>query len=151
MVPGRNRLFFRGVGAAADFLALAWSLRAVANDFLANTGASLGAALTGLVTLEVLACTIEEVWVKNPEDSESSESGDSSRIGLGTSFAGDLAGDLLSCFLAMMALPLDFGVFPGVLARSFVVLAIFSNLLTVCLLDHDQSCSDKASIFSRCI
>ena len=132
-----------------DFLGLfipievrAGCLTAAGNGFLATGTFLTGVFLVGDDFLAVAEAAADEAVVKNPEESESSESEDDSRASLAASGA---AFDFGISFLLKVFLLLGSGVFPGVVFRSLLALAMtatsskfqknftwFFNVLSIC-------------------
>ena len=132
-----------------DFLGLfipievrAGCLTAAGNVFLATGTFLTGVFLVGDDFLAVAEAAADEAVVKNPEESESSESEDDSRASLAASGA---AFDFGISFLLKVFLLLGSGVFPGVVFRSLLALAMtatsskfqknftwFFNVLSIC-------------------
>ena len=137
LVPGFHLLFWVGVWTTLwwvgrDFLGLfiptevrAGCFTAAGNVFLATGRVFLtGLFLVGDVFFAVAAvaeAAADEAVVKNPEESESSESGEDSRASLDASGA---AFDFGISFLLKVFLLVGSGVFPGVVFRSLLALAM---------------------------
>lgn len=138
-MPGLKRRFL-GVWAFGDFERRLGVFCAAGKDFFlagaaaAFLGVALDLAATGLGGGG--GRTIDEVCVKNPEDSELSESDDESCCrevdGFGDLGARLAAGDLAVCLFLLLGivfpfsicLPFEVGVLPGVVFRSLLVRAI---------------------------